>query len=419
MPITIRHDVPGGMAALTGLLGGQGRQAITDRANAARRAEIAQQIQGQIRATKARAQAQATVSAASNRAAGQRQAAALKAQRSNTQQQIQARAKEQSLAADQYYKRAAMQAGLQGQLREEAYDREIQKMEEQAKQRAGERKLVYSEQGKRDQAEAAAAEDWANKSVQEGTISPEQHQQILLQAKARKEGVKEHWIPDDSKKFPEGPDGQPRGIGDTWTEDTGISYTRNEKGIPVKTGTYKDTEQYYRLEAEKARQKEIASAKAERQSSVLTLATKLIGTEQTPIQPGAKGRLYDAPDTPPVNYTLAGALLAAETAIPQVPGQQAPPQQGPPKQQQQVQQVPPPQAGQPGWNNSPGAENLIIYDSDLKVPQQVGYSMAYMRTALRRFGPNRNLWLKETRDAYDKARKIVSDFQASGTNLGR
>ena len=193
MPIRVEHGGPG-LAGLAGLLGGVGQASITQRAQAEQNARQQRQLQ-----------AQGQITAANNAARRSAQSAAIKAQRENSQRQIQAQSQRQSQAADQAYKRMLMQAGLQEEFRQQAYDLEVQKMEEQARQRAGERKMVYSEEGKRKMAEWNRAKEFAlDPESPMGPMNSPERAALLRRAEMGVAGVPQHSIPAPGPKPPEG-----------------------------------------------------------------------------------------------------------------------------------------------------------------------------------------------------------------------
>ena len=153
MPIRLEYAAPG-LAGLAGLLGGVGKGRTIATAEANQTQRIAMQIASQQKIAGARIQAQRASAAAAQSAASKRQAASLNAQRASQRQQIQAQSQRDMQAADTAYKRMAVQAGLQGELKEQAFDLEIQKMEEEARQRASQRKEIVTEEGAKNQAAA-------------------------------------------------------------------------------------------------------------------------------------------------------------------------------------------------------------------------------------------------------------------------
>ncbi len=405
MPIRVEHGGPG-LAGLAGLLGGVGQRAISQRAQAEQNARQQRQLQ-----------AQGQITAANNAARRSMQAASINAQRSNSQQQIQAQSHRQSQAADQAYKRMFVQAGLQEEFQQQAYDREVQKMEEQARQRASERKMVYSEEGKRRMAEWNRAKEYAlDPESDMGRMDSPERKALLQRAEMGAAGIPQHSIPAPGPKPPEGFAPYESG-----TLPNGMGYLVGHDG-KVLTQPYEHTKVGYeavqRMKQKDAQEKEEQAFEAKRQSMIQALIGKkyskqIPGTssEEAHADPDAIHTLESATRQvnlthPPSERNQRADLSAAAGMI---PGLSQRPSAAPAAPQQQ--QVPSPQRGASGWQNSPAAENLIIYESDLEVPAQVGYSIAYMRTVLRNFGPKKELWLKETKNNFEKAREIVQDFQ--------
>ncbi len=243
MPISIKHAVPSGIAALTGLLSGQGRSAVreTETRNQAQRllSQFTQRNLEQDLSLRSRESSQAQSlstqrfsQVANIRAQRERQVSSLQAQRQNTQQQIQASAKRQSQAADDAYKRTALSAGLQSELQEQAYDQRIQAMEEAARIQAQRTKLQYSMETKREMAEDNAARNFVTNS---DDFSPEMKQQFFDQLDRKKYNL---------DKVPAGEEAQyedGKGPKDTWPGPDGSIWGWDANGIPDVKVKYSDT----------------------------------------------------------------------------------------------------------------------------------------------------------------------------------
>ncbi len=433
MPITIKHG--GGLPGLAGILQGQGQYAT--RESQLRGQDLARiygeqfqdkrlgiQIAAQKSMATERARTQAGIAAANNAARRSMQAASLQTQRANSKRQIQAQAQRQSQAADQAYKRMAVQSGLQGELQEQAFDREVKMLEERARQKVSERKQIYTEEGKRQINEANVAKDWLEGPGRE-LLDPRSWQEAYAKADAQERGVRSRSVPDTDPKPPEG--FQPYESG---TLPNGMGYIVGPDGKLV-TQPFEKTKEGFAF-VQQQKQQEAAIKKLEDFDKAKTaFIAKTVGTKYvvpTPSDPGYKITAFGFPISTTIGekeegeedrlHTVASAGALADEIFGQKPQQAVQPtapQQAPTPEQQ----VPSPQTRQPGWQNFPGAENLIIYESDLSLPPVVGHAMAYMRTVYRKFGPKKNLWKKETRDAFDKAKNIVEDFQRPGLGLER
>ena len=114
MPIEVRHDVPAGIAALTGVLTGRGEAAVGERE--------ALRVGGrQIVAQEAQAA---------------RQTQSLQAQRASQIRQIEAQADRQKEAADTAFARTALAAGLEENIQEQEFDNRMAGLQEQARLKA-------------------------------------------------------------------------------------------------------------------------------------------------------------------------------------------------------------------------------------------------------------------------------------------
>lgn len=128
MPIEVRHDTGGGALARLAALSGLTQQQNVE---AAREQQAFLTVQG--REQQDRQQAQA-----------------LAAQRDRQQEQIQAAAQRQMQAADTAAARTALAAGLDKQVKEDAFNRELQTIQAEAKARAEQWEYQYSAKARQD-----------------------------------------------------------------------------------------------------------------------------------------------------------------------------------------------------------------------------------------------------------------------------
>ncbi len=395
MPIRVEYASPG-LAGLAGLLGGQGRQAVTDRAEAAKARLLAQQIAGQQKGIAMRAQAQAAISANAQRAAGKRQAAALSAQRSSTQQQIKGRAQREMQASEQAFKRMAVQAGLQEELAEQAYDRQIQMKEEEARQRANQRKMIFGEGAKREIANANTALDWLN-GPGKNLLDPQSWQSAVTQAKARAAGVQGSFVPDASKKYSDG-----QGIDEEWVNNSGDLVSRDANGKIYTITPYRYSQEYLQQERQQDQREKQAAEKADILKKKQAFVASNVGKEyqkQIPrrVTPGAYfGTNIEEQHSELQVHTLGSATDLADKIFGGGQQQAPQPQEAPP-QQQAPQQTGVPWYFQPGWQNHPSAKILSIEDEDLRLPPEIGYSRAVLRTWQEKYGRDREKWPVEVR----------------------
>ncbi len=412
MAIRIEYASPG-LAGLAGLLQGTGQAAVTAKAEAERTKRIAMQISGQRKAAAMRTQAQKQIASANRNAANKRQAASLNAQRAGQHKQIQARAQREAQASDQAYKRMAVQFGLQGELKEQAFDLQVKMLEEQAKQRASQRKLILTEDDKRNSTAAARLQKFAKDP--DSPYSEGERKQMLQKASALEAGVGTY-VPDFKEKLPPGIEPGTFGPIEIESEDGTKLTFPFISGRSVKP---EDSIQGARAKQQQVQQEKQLKEERDLQNKKNAAILGLIGkdySQQVPerMVPGILwGENLEEATTKPAVHTVESATKVVERIFGQT--QQATPQATP--RVAPPQQVAPPQSGQPGWQNLPEARNLIIYQDDLRFPPKVGFAMSYMRTALRKFGPKRNSWPKETKESYEKAQEIVADFQRPGLGL--
>jgi hypothetical protein len=385
------------------------------------------QIAGQRQVASQRAAAQA----ASNRAAGRRQAAALSAQRSNSQRQIQAQSQRQSQAADQSYKRMYIQAGLQEEFQEDAYDREIQKMEEQARQKAGERKMIYSEEGKRRIAEGNRIVDYANDP--NSPLEPGQRAALNERGRSLAAGTPMHSIPSLVDKPPEGFAPYESG-----TLPNGMGYLVGSDG-KITTQPYEHTKEGYvtvqRIKQEEVKKKEAQTYEAKRQSMIQALIGKSY-SKQIP-RKEVPGTLYgtnveeahqvDAIHTlesatrqvdmthPPSEQQQRAAL---STATAMVPGFSQTPQAAPATQPQQ--QVPPPQRELPQqWWTAQEFRGVEVLESEKRMPRLAGIAKAGIRTLLAENDYREENMSPQDRRSLSEMRETVRRFQEERTKRNR
>ena len=415
MPIRVEHGGPG-LAGLAGLLSGVGRSAITETEirNRAQQSlaqftqrnleqDISLRSQESLQAQ--RLSSQRSLQIASDQVRRSMQVDSLNAQRASQRQQIQAQSQRDMQAADTAYKRMAVQAGLQGELKEQAFDLEIQRMEEEARQRASQRKAIVTEEGAKNQAAA-------NRLLQiiedpESPFSQGEKEQM----KQKEVGLRNNVLTQVTDLTPKPPPEYALWSSGIMKDGTGRPYDVDGDGKRT-IGSAKDTTAGIETE----RQHEIVLANMEAAQSLIDKRDSYWRLLQS------KGEEYIDSETGEILKRPIDANEAARRAFEQYPAPVAPEQAAP----AQERLVPPervappekivPQAGQPGWQNSPGAANLIVYENDLRYPERVGFAIAYMRTILQKMASeghssNRKTWPKDTRETYERARSIVAREQ--------
>lgn len=116
--------------------------------------------------------------------------AQLDADRNVKIKEIDAQADRDKQAADDAMKRLAVQAGLQSELQEQEYDREVKMLQEKAKADAQQMKYKFSIQQKQEIAKYNNAEASVRKSVQEGSFSSEEGETALKKIAQMRAGLK-------------------------------------------------------------------------------------------------------------------------------------------------------------------------------------------------------------------------------------
>jgi len=260
MPISVKHG--GGIDALSGLLRGQG--AYATRESQLRGQDFAR-IYGQQKDLRSRESIargnrniQAGIASARVSAQRQMQSKALSAQRSNQMRQIEAQSARDKQAADNAYKRAAVSAGLQSELQEQAFDQRIQAMEEAARIKSQQTKLIHGEQAKRDIATANATDSWAEKTFRAGEIDEPTYKQAKLKASALREGALPSAVPDPETKPPEGYEPYASGV----LEDGRPFFVGHDRKMTV--GKVADTREGMEFAAAEKRQEAAAAERKER-----------------------------------------------------------------------------------------------------------------------------------------------------------
>lgn len=378
MPIRVKHG--GGLPGLAGLLQGQGGYAT--RESQLRGQDLAriygEQFQdarqrAQIQQQQRQLQAQADITQANNQARRSMQANALQTQRQNSQRQIQAQAQRQSQSADQAFKRMAVQAGLQNELGEQAFDREIQKQEEAARQRADERKQIYTEKGKQQIADGNRLIEFGNDLTNDA--SPEMRREAIQRGQAMAAGVRSVSVPDTSPKPPKGFE-----PGASGTLENGMGYIIGPTG-EFKTIPFNQTRAGVNAALQ---QKQLKEQEDQFRDLYKHFLTEKIPSGEDPVTGKEEFRVPS-----PV-----GAYRKAEKAFDLLQrGFEAP---------EQTQQAPPPQQVQqaqdpdwfkkPGWHETPAGKKMLVEDSDLELPPGIGFMTSALRTWENQYGKDRSKW---------------------------
>lgn len=188
MPIEVRHDVSGGalarLAALSGLRKQGNIEADRRQIDAAREQQAFLTIQGREQQDR-------------------QQANQLAAAKDRQQEQIRAAAERQSQAADQAAARTALAAGLEKQVKEDAFDRELETIQAQAKARAEQWEYQYSAKARQDIARG-------NSSLQQIDQMESSGQIDSVTAERMRQPVRNFMTGISSSRVPVGPDHVPK-----------------------------------------------------------------------------------------------------------------------------------------------------------------------------------------------------------------
>ncbi|KKN32860.1 hypothetical protein LCGC14_0809450 [marine sediment metagenome] len=396
MPIRVEYASPG-LAGLAGLLGGQGRQAVTDRAEAAKARLLAQQIAGQQKGIAMRSQAQAAISANAQRAASNRQAAALSAQRSSTQQQIRGRAQREMQASEQAFKQMAVRAGLQQELGEQAYDRQIQMLEEQAKQKASQRKQIYSEEGKRTITQGNRLIEWANDMTNDA--SPEMRRQALQRGQAMAAGVRTVSIPETKPELPPGlQPGTAGKVGDEiFIDGKHIRFEYTREGVQFKA----------QQEQLKAQQEQREKQETQFKDFYKHFLSEKIPSGEDPVTGKEEFRVQSP----------LGAYKKAKQAMELLHGGlETPPQEAPVAQEAPPQQAATGAAFEGPWYENPLMKNMPIRESDKRLPDEVGIAMVSLRFWKREY-KDKSQWSPKLKLEVAKAEEILRRFREQNPSV--
>lgn len=400
MPISVKHG--GGLPGLAGLLGGTGQYATRESQLRGQDMRFAIELVQRKRQQQAQRNLQADVAAASNMAARSRQAASIKAQSANSQRQIQAQAQRQSQAATQASKRLIVQAGLQREFADEAYDREIQKMEEQARQKAGERKQIYTEEGKRQIAQGNRLIEWANDQTSDA--SPEMRREAFQKGQAMASGVRSVGVPDTSKKYPDG-----QGVDEQWTNNAGDLVSRDANGKIYTITPFRYSKKFLLQEQQREQQKVQEDYRRDRTKEAVS-AFQTIRGRKVPT-----GKVVDG--KPTEEYT---SPIAAEAEVHRlfpdvelfIPREKVVARQAAEQAAIQREQTAAVQAKKEALIKGLEAKGYKVVGSQRDLPSQVMVASVMMAKMLRDYGVADPRRLPQTvRNRYNKAQAIVAEFR--------
>lgn len=334
---------------------------------------------------------------AANQAAGLTQQ--LDQQRTMQMQQIDAQASRQREAADDATARIAMQFGLEGQIREQEFNRAIKQKQESARLQADEWEFRYTTQQRQEIAKFNQARQAIKSS--EG-ISPEEKQAMLLKLDMQQAGMEPSMIPAaaDRPKFEEG-----KPANSTYFTDGGAEMqvmldgsvkmiTRSDQNVKYLQAKQKAESQAKIQAAEIVQQQTIAAAelkaKQARDSDIAKVRMELLQSEVPTGAIDASGfRVEGEPGKPEMRFR---SLDEVNALINQAYGG---------GRQQETQ----------NWWERDTSQGLDIDPDDEQLPPNVGYAKAYLRTLLGQYG-NRDSVPERYKEAMNEAGRIFAEHQS-------
>ncbi len=296
----------------------------------------------------------------------------LRQQRDMQLTQIDAQANQQRYAAEMNMASNAMRFGLNQQLQEDEYIREVETNKQKAKQEAEQFDYIYTQKQRQ---ELAQNNDALRRAESSGEFSEKELVKIRRAMLLKNAGVNPTAVPADSnkKKYPEG-----RGINDVWTDEDGNMMRRDPDGRPDVIVDRKDTREGQQEQWDHDKQQE-------ERKWISGLSTELVDD-------GEGGK------RPREGEEIAGVIFTAENAKEELDRMRAEKQRQQEQQQQELiessarifgmggQQQPDPvaeeQAGFIGL-----AEQLGIQpnEKEQRLPGDVGAMFAILRTVDERY----------------------------------
>lgn len=295
----------------------------------------------------------------------------LQAHRDAQMADISARADFQRQAADEAMARTALQHGLDGQIREQEFDRTLTKMQEQARLQASQWEYQYNAQQRQEIAKFNTARQAINSSDQ---WAPEEKAAALKMVDLQQANIKPAMMPRDPSK-PVYPDGQ--GIGQTWADQQGSIVARTKDGDIKLIQRYDQGPEAAKLKTQAETERKQFEAQEKREQKLLGLRLKLATEDVSDGKDGRRARTADEVNT--IMQTVLG-------------GQQQPQEQAP-------------------WWKRPENKALQVTESDTQLPQQVGFAQSIVRTLNHQYGGLQDL-PTEKKAAYLEAVNILKQFSA-------
>ena len=231
---------------------------------------------GQIFAQAARTAAQGAQALAQRR----QQTKQLEQQREMQMAQIEAQADRQKQAADDAYARTALQAGLEGELREQEFERSITKVQEQAKAQAAQWEYRYSTQQRREIAQLNEAD---NRVQNDPRFSEGEKEQWRHASMAKRAGISPSAFPRDPEKFTF-PEGQQVG---QFYEENGVLGSRKANGETWQADWRKTQEGQTQIAQQRLGEKQL-EYQQKQEAKLFDLRAKLMTVEVAAGTLGAK-----------------------------------------------------------------------------------------------------------------------------------
>ena len=361
MPITVRHDpsatAVAGLAALSGLTGQQNIEADRDQ-------QAFLTIQGREQRDRQLTQQ-------------------LRQQREMQMEQIGAQADRQKQAADDAMARTAMQYGLDGQIREDEFEREMASKQEDARIKASQIEWVFSAKDRQEFARYNTADRLIDSSP---LLSQEEKQIAHREVALQRMGITGGAVPADPNKeiFPPG-----KGPKDIWLdENTGsyMGYDRN--GNQVERIPFEDTPDGRKEKHEQTLELKQLEIQMKRDDARRAYAIKLEEMRVPTLTKPEKGFFTDEPggeEVPGVERFLKESEKQAllEKHFPS--GGVTAESQGPTDEQleQELQQR---ADRQTPWWEAPERQGREILEKEKQAPPAIGQAMMLVREAENKYG---------------------------------
>ena len=309
-----------------------------------------------------------------------REQAAMQANQLNQQREMQMRqiaeqADRQKQAADDAYARTALQAGLEGELREREFERSILRIQEQAKAQASQWEYRYSTQQRQEIARLNAADNTVESDPKFSDSEKQQWRHISI---AKRAGINPNAFPRDPDK-PVYPEGQ--GVGDFY-ESNGVLGSRKANGETWQVDwnkTQGGQQKEHELKATQEAAKLEAGIEEERRKFTTALYSKEISDGISPTGQLIKRMRTREEVDAILQHTFGGGM-----------------------QEEQ-----------------PGGEG-VMYGAELtktekQYPREVGSAIIYMKAMKSKFGSLGDM-PRDVRAAWMESYQVVSDFAKSQGN---